>query len=311
MTNEKRRRFLVVARVGDMSLHKHWLGEPGVPRNWDLSLNAFGSDLTRVQDGDLPLVIDRGTRMDSLARQFRAQPELFERYDYILTPDDDMLLGPSDFDRLFEISVEHDLAIAQMSLTHDSYFSHPIVLNVPGLKLRYSNFVEGMTTCFKSSYLRRLIPLFEHHSTGWGVDLVWALTMPDPAFKAAIVDAVQAKHTRAMKTGPLYKQLGAEGRNPEADVDSLTKSFVNFQRGMMIYGAITSDGRRMDASGAARRNAISLLKNATKTNQPMPARRIAMVLARRSILRAGFRPKGLVPKADAPDWLVALCAGTE
>ena len=79
MANPSNRKFLVIGRVGDKSLHKQWLEPASTERNWDLLLNSYGKDQTRVQDGDLPTVVDPGTKWDSIARDLLANPELLEQ----------------------------------------------------------------------------------------------------------------------------------------------------------------------------------------------------------------------------------------
>ncbi|MET0545691.1 MAG: hypothetical protein ABWZ40_05210 [Caulobacterales bacterium] len=300
------RRFLVLSRAGDKSLHKTWIADSSVERNWDLQLNAYGKDESRVQDGDLPTVIDRGTKFDSIARHFRNNPDLLERYDYIAIPDDDLLLSPQAFNRVFEIATEYDLSVAQPSLSLNSYLSHPIVMNVPGFKLRYSNFVEGMACCFKSSYLKRLLPLLENYSTGWGVDLVWTMTMEHPEFRSAVIDEVQVTHTRPMHTGPLYAQLRREKRSPKDDVKKLASNFRNAPRAMFVYGGVLADGREVDGAETMRRNSAHLLKIAHQSPAWIHAYRFGAVMAVRSVTRSKYLPQTLEPTTAAPLWLMSL-----
>jgi hypothetical protein len=96
---ETSRSFLVIGRVGDNSLHKNWIADVSCDRNWDLQLNADGTDEARVQDGDLPTVIDRGTKWDSIVRHLKRHPELLDRYAYIMIPDDDLLMQTRDINR--------------------------------------------------------------------------------------------------------------------------------------------------------------------------------------------------------------------
>jgi hypothetical protein len=308
MSAQRDRRFLVLGRVGDKSLHKHWIDGPAEQRNWDLALNAYGKDEARVQDGDLPTVIDRGTKFDSIVRHVRQRPELLDRYDYIAIPDDDLLLGPEQFNRFFDIVREYNLTVAQMSLTLESYFSHGIVLQIPKFKLRYSNFVESMACCVKTSYFRELLVMFDHYSTGWGVDMVWAMTMKNPNFKSAIIDAVAVTHTRPMHTGALYVQYKAEKRSPIDDVDGLKASFDNFRAALIPYGGVLETGRVVGAAEVMRRTATHLAAVAPRSTNWKKALRFATITAIRSVTDRNYVPPSLIPRAEAPDWLKVLCA---
>ncbi|MDI7862354.1 DUF707 domain-containing protein [Rhizobiaceae bacterium n13] len=286
------RRFLVLARVGDKSLHKSWLTDAPVSRTWDLQLNAYGKNESLFRDGDLPTVFDNGTKWDSIARHFRAHPDLFDRYDYIMLPDDDLLMKAADINRLFEIAVEHDLTMAQPALTLESYLSYPILLRMPGFRLRYSTFLEAMACCIKSSYLRSLLPLFERHSS-WGTDLVWGLLMENPAFRAAIVDEVPMTHTRPLYTGPLYDTLAERRVDPRDEVRVFTASFENLPPGMQIYGGYLANGRRVGPFEVRIRNAIGLLNIAGRSKLRFNSYRMGFALLMRAFTRLRYRPEQL------------------
>ncbi len=286
------RRFLVLGRCGDKSLHRTWTADTGGARTWDLQLNSYAKDPATCADQDLPTVFDHGTKWDSIARHFRARPDLLDRYDYIMLPDDDLLMRAGDINRLFQIVVDHDLTIAQPALTPESYVSYPILLRMPGFRLRYSTFLESMACCLKSSYLRALLPMFERHFTGWGTDLVWATLMPDPAYRAAIVDAVPMTHTRPLYSGPLYKSY-AQGIYPRAEIDSVTGSFENMPDGMHIYGGVLANGRRVGPVAARLLNGAGMLAVGARSRTPLAAARTAAGLLVRAATRASYQPQQL------------------
>ncbi|MFS3135928.1 DUF707 domain-containing protein [Gluconacetobacter sacchari] len=287
------RRFLVLGRVGDNSLHRSWIADRTVARNWDLQLNAYAKDVSRCQDGDLPPVFDYGTKWDSIARHFRANPDLLDRYEYVMLPDDDLLMAAGDINRLFDIAVEHDLTMAQPAMTIESYLSHAVVLRMPGFRLRYATFLESMACCIKSSYLRTLLPMFERHFTGWGTDLIWAMLMRAPAYRAAIVDAVPMTHTRPLYSGPIYDTF-AEGKvDPHEEVRSLMACFENHPRGMHVYGGYLNDGRRVGAFEARIRNAVGLFNIAGRSKLPWNTARLGCAMLLRAFTRMGYQPEQL------------------
>lgn len=288
-----KRRFLVLARVGDESLHREWIANDATPRNWDLQLNVYAKDQSLSFDGDLPPVFDYGTKWDSIARHFKAHPELLDRYEYIMLPDDDLRMKSSDISKLFDIAVEYDLTMAQPAMTHDSYVSHDILLRVPGFRLRYSNFLESMACCIKSSYLRTILPMFERHFTGWGTDLIWTMLMEDPAFRAAVVDEVPMVHVRPLYSGPIYVSFVKDGIDPHQEIKFLTSCFDNHPKTKHVYGGWLTNGRRVGDFETRIRNAIALLWMARRVKNPARAVFKSACMTVWAFTKAGYRPEQL------------------
>jgi Protein of unknown function (DUF707) len=295
---ETSRCFLVIGRVGDNSLHKNWIADMSCNRNWDLQLNAYGRDEARVQDGDLPTVIDRGTKWDSIVRHLKGHPELLDRYAYIMIPDDDLLMQTPDINRLFEIAVEYDLSLAQPTLSIASYISYPILLRCPQFKLRYCNFLESQACCVKSSYLKMLLPMFEKYPTGWGIDLIWTMLMKEPAFCAALVDDVPMTHNRPLFSGPLYNALANKGSDPHRELADVTSSFTNLPGAMIVYGGVLKNGRRVGGSVARLLNGLYLLSVAHRSKLPFNTARTGAAMLLRIFTKLGYRPTQIHP-ADA------------
>ncbi|GGD87246.1 hypothetical protein GCM10011390_02440 [Aureimonas endophytica] len=293
------RRFLVVGRVGDNSLHRHWVADTATERTWDLQLNAYGHDESKIQNGDLPPVIDRGTKWDSLVRHFRAYPELLDRYDYVMLPDDDLMMDVRTINRIFEIVVQYDLTMAQPSLSYESYISYPIVLRSAPFRLRYTTFIESMSCCMKTSFLKRLLPMFEEHFTGWGTDLVWTMLMEDPAYRAAIIDEVSMVHTRPLYVGPIYKTFAAQSIDPQQEIVTLRESFENTPDAMLIYGGVLRNGRKVDGAEARLRNGLQLIASSPRSPKPYDTFRFGAGSLLRIVTRAGFRPEQLRPVAGS------------
>ncbi len=286
-------RHLVIARVGDNSLHGHWIAGGRAARDWDIQLNAFGRQAAALAPGDLPTVVDPGTKLDSLARHLRAMPALLEDYDYILLPDDDLLMGPGDIDRIFAAMRRHDLLIGQPALTPDSHIGHPIFLHCPGFRLRYTDYLEGMACCFRSDYLRQLLPLFERYPSGWGISHLWALLMEAPYRRAAIIDEVRMVHTRPFHSGPLYCSLAAGGISPAAEVAAVRADYAGVPRRMTVYGGLREDGRSCGAGETLWRNGLHLLGAAPAARNRQRMLRKGTDMLARAVLDAGYRPRPL------------------
>ncbi|MDX2275113.1 MAG: DUF707 domain-containing protein [Hyphomonadaceae bacterium] len=284
---------LVFARVGDRSLHKTWI-TPADQRNWDVQLSAFGADMDRVQDGDLPLSIDRGTKWDSIARYFEANPAIVEAYDYFLFPDDDLLFPAGGIDRLFAICASYELDVAQPALDLESYLSYPITSQCTDFDLRFTNYVETMTPCFSRRQLKLVLPLLQKFPTGWGADLAWTMLSDQPAFKAAVVDAVPITHTRPQFAGDIYKTYEKYGMDPRADLSNIQTTYQNLPDKMLVYGAVDHNGRKVGAFEAQMRNGISLLTRARASRAPRMLLRTGIGMCLRSVTQANYRPQHLL-----------------
>lgn len=296
--SERGRRNLVLARAGDRSLHRAWLdGAPA--RSWDLQISFYGTDPATAADGDFAVVVDRGTKWDSICRYLDANPSVLERYDYICMPDDDLRFDPGALDRLFDIAAGHQLMIAQPALNWDSYFSYPITLKSSLFKLRFSNFVECMAPCISTDYLRQILPILRGAFSGWGIDLVWALLMPEPRYRSAIVDAAGMTHTRPLFTGSIYRSLAGSGLKAPDELKATLARYVNPPDRMVVYGGILRGGARVGEMQARLLNGLQLLANAHRAMNSRPAvLRSAAGMAVR--LLAVYEPAQLVPRDPLP-----------
>lgn len=293
MKDNFRRPYLVFARVGRLSLHRTWLVEPKDDRNWDLQLSTYDKGLADLDDGDSPLSYDMGTKWDSICRYFRDQPELLDRYEYIMFPDDDLLFDPGNISRLFAISAQNSLDIAQPSLMPSSHISYPITAHCPDFLIRYSNYIEAMCPVIKTSYLRLLLPSIERWPTGWGQDDIWAMLMPNPVYRAAFIDAAPMIHTRMLYSGEIYKTFKRLGMDPEADLRDVRRSFDKLPKGKLIYGGITAEGKRIGRAAANARNGIHLVRISAAMRCRADAFRVGCGMIARILTRWRYRPAQL------------------
>ena len=223
------RRFLVMARVGDKSLHGKWI-EGGI-RNFDLYLSYYGSTPGKyAQDADF-FREARGLKYPILYKHLEEERDLIAKYDAVWFPDDDLLIDVDSINRMFDLFCVFNLALAQPALTLNSYFSHSAVLQNKGYILRFTNFVEVMAPVFSPQALKLLSPTFSQVTVGWGLDLLWPhlLREEDASLTMAIIDDNPMVHTRPVGGGDIYKQNLNAGREdmeklsrlyPEAEIDS-------------------------------------------------------------------------------------------
>ncbi len=293
MSDTPQIRNLVFARVGGLSLHRNWLLEAKVSRNWDLQLSTYDEQLSGLDDGDSPLSIDTGTKWDSVCRYLRANPDLLDRYDYIMFPDDDLLFEPNGLSSLFEIMAANDLDIGQPSLLPSSHISYPVTAHCPGFTLRYANYVEPMCPIIRTDYLRTLLPILARWPTGWGQDDIWTMMMAKPAYRAAFIDASPILHTRPLYTGAVYKTFEKLGMNPEGDLQEIRRSFRGLPQPKLIYGGVIQSGRKVGSIEANIRNGLHLLRIASAMRMPRDARRVGYGMLMRTVTQIGYRPAQL------------------
>jgi hypothetical protein len=186
------RRFLVIVRAGENSLHRQWLA--GAERNWDLVVSWYGTE-PYAAVGDERVLNAKGWKWDVLAAQFAAHPELAD-YDYVWVPDDDIETDAASISGLFRLTEQHRLATSQPGLTDDSYFSVLHTMRCASFTLRYTTFVEVMAPCLSRETLRRALPYFADVPAGTGLSHLWTRLDDDNSRRSAIIDAIPMRHTR-------------------------------------------------------------------------------------------------------------------
>jgi len=211
-------RFLVIGRVGDRSLHPHWL--QGAQPLFDVYLSYFGDEPEKYKDQAQYYEQVKGGKWPVLARIVQENPEIMQKYDAVWMPDDDLLIDAHQINRMFQFFMAFELQLAQPALSEDSYFSHSSLLK-PHVQsvLRYVNFIEVMAPIFSKACLTQLTPTLSQSPSGWGLDNLWPNLLNNPDKTAiAVIDAVTVVHTRPVG-GELYKKNPE--LSPKRDVEQL------------------------------------------------------------------------------------------
>ncbi len=237
------RRNLVVVRAGDNSLHPHWLkGESS--RNWDIVVSYFGDDPDLYKTDDLTRIDGKGPKWQGLHALFTNHPEFLKGYDYVLLPDDDLMMSKEDINRLFDICEGYGLEVGHPALTWNSYYAHLVTLRNAGTRLRYTNFVELMAPCLSNAMLDKTWGYFAMTLSGWGLDQAWA-KLAGP-MKMALIDEVAMRHTRPVG-GPNYKALRDKNISPWDEMRDFCREIGVDERPIIeTYGAIVADGRQIN-----------------------------------------------------------------
>lgn len=207
---------LVIVRAGNSSLHPTWLLGPE-ERNWDLVVNYFGKDPDIYRHDDVVRIDSVGPKWPPLHQLLLDHPEYLERYAYIWLPDDDLAMTKHDMNRFFDLCTDHNLELAQPSLTADSPMTHPLLINNTATLIRFTNFVEAMAPCFSTPCLRRAMDTFSESQSGWGIDWLWPDFVNDRENGIAVIDEVIIRHTRPLG-GPNYDAMRAAGKSPRDEL---------------------------------------------------------------------------------------------
>lgn len=190
------RRNLVIARVGNRSLHPHWL-EATKERSWDLYLCPF-QELSVTPDYDCTLgTVISGPKWAGL-RELLNSWNGWQNYEYIWLPDDDILTSQDDVDAMFRLGEALQFNLFAPALQENSYYAHYITMRNRSFAARRVGFVEIMVPCFKTSVLKELLPTLDLTTTGWGwgLDSVWPKLLNYKGL--GVLDSVPVLHTRAV-----------------------------------------------------------------------------------------------------------------
>ena len=222
-----KRKFLIVVRAGDASLHPTWL-EGCAERNWDLLVHSYGSNCSWSDQPGLEVIRAvgsdiQGPKMRAIHSLYTQKRDFFLSYDYICFADDDLAASLETINCMFLLCEHYGLELAQPALTHDSHMGNwGITMENTSFLLRYTNFVEVMCPVFSRAFLDLCAPTFNENLSGYGLDLLWSSWVSSP-WKIAILDACPVRHTRASFSGHLYKMLAEMGVSPDQELIDFIK----------------------------------------------------------------------------------------
>jgi len=209
---------LVICICGDQSLHKVWTDTVG---NFDLFVTYYGeTDRKYINDGRY-YATGKGTKFNILADLTVEFSSVFEQYDSILVPDDDLYITAANWSHFFDLFKTYELEIAQPSIIGWQSFVH--TSNNPNCLLRYTNWVEIMTPCFSKNAFQLCKQTFRENNTNWGIESLWNKLLGAPENKIAVIDDVIALHTRPCFFGDTYWRNNNSFESATAEVAELIK----------------------------------------------------------------------------------------
>jgi hypothetical protein len=124
------------------------------------------------------------------------KPQDFDRFDYFIICDDDVLFGPRFIDNFIAEQQSLDFALAQPARTWRSITDHAIVRRRLFTRARQTNFVEiGPVVSFRRDFLKAVYPFSMESPMGWGYDLAWPVIARELDVPIGIIDRVPVDHS--------------------------------------------------------------------------------------------------------------------
>jgi hypothetical protein len=138
-------------------------------------------------------------------------------YDYFFIVDDDIIIKPTDINKLFDIAKQYNLLICGPSFSKNSKISWAHTLNKPNRLLTYVNMVEVNVPVFNRCALDKLMKVYKPTLIGWGIDIlyIWINGISNKESYAIIHNITCVNphdKDKECKTRELYNIPGAHNR---------------------------------------------------------------------------------------------------
>jgi hypothetical protein len=234
-------RNLVIARVGNRSLHRCWL-DADKPRDWDLYLSPY-QDLAPQPSPDCEVgeVIPgpKWSGMRTLLQRWSG----WRDYDYVWMPDDDIFVSQDTISRMFQAARLLGWDLFAPSLHETSHFAHYFTMRNRSQFARTVGFVEIMVPCFSRTALERLQHTLDLSTTGWGwgLDSLWPKLLGYR--NVGILDGISVLHTRPVgqfRDPELHRRVNEES-------DTILREHACRQE-MTVFRAFGPDLKPVDLS---------------------------------------------------------------
>ena len=225
MEINSKKRNLIILRCGKNSLHRKWID---INANFDLFLLPYENFIAKTEKNCTLFPLMPGQKWPAISKFIRENIDLVSNYDFIMLPDDDLLITVLKLNKLFnQLNIDKP-ALSQPSLSYKSYYSHFITVKFPGLYARETSFVEIMTPIFHIEALTSLLWTFSLNSSGWGLEPLWFKVINSTNFskcksKLIIYDNISLTHTR--KVGGQNRGIGIKDKGPDFERNQLFKKW--------------------------------------------------------------------------------------
>jgi hypothetical protein len=111
---ETGRRYLLLVRAGDKSLHRNWI-DANSERKFDLLVSYYGAQVGRYRDDGEFYHALAGPAWPTYHAIMRDNPQLRESYDYVGFADDDLDADTATWNALFAFCERQGFDLAQPS----------------------------------------------------------------------------------------------------------------------------------------------------------------------------------------------------
>ena len=147
------------------------------------------------------------------AALFIEQCNLHEAYDGYFFLDGDLEFDATRLSHFLSFVHAAGFALAQPSVTRDSYCYWKMAYHQPGFIFRETSFVEVMAPYISRSALAKTYETFTRSISTYGLDLVWPSLIDEGAI--GVVDAFQVRHRDRVDhaSGGFYRYLKSIGIN--------------------------------------------------------------------------------------------------
>ena len=170
--------------------------------------------------------------------------DIFEKYDAIAIPDDDLYITGSDWSRFFDLFHHYEMQLAQPAIY--GWQATTLTATNPEYIVRYTNWVEIMTPCFTQHTFQAMKETFNENSTNWGIDFLWVKLLGNPKTGIGIIDDVTAIHTRPCFFGDTYWRNNNNCNKAIQEIEQVGEKYgINLQD-LLVYGGIKRTKREYD-----------------------------------------------------------------
>ena len=222
----KNRRFLVIAAVGENSLHTSWMGDK-TTRIFDLALVDYHGCPQYKEHAEYYFPM-KGPKWHLISQAAEALGEDLNGYDYVWAPDDDLMMEVEALENFLNTAKEQNFYLSQPALKIESYVGHKLTLQRKGVKWRNTNLVEVMAPLFSQQAFQKFLPLFTKNKSSWGIDIVMSHLALEMGEKPTIVDEYGMVHTRPLnqyKPGLKSGQYANLEKSPQQELQDLLAEY--------------------------------------------------------------------------------------
>lgn len=194
---------LIIAAVGDNSLHPHWIKNLKDTEVW---LIYYGSSIDTFNEYSLNVdksKMKSGQKFPLIGEMVSDNLEYIKKtFSSVWMPDDDILMDCENIHKMFSIVNENRIHLAQPSLKDvNAVWKDLVHSNGPDL-IRMNN-VEIMAPVFSVEFLLEVYDTFAKSQSGWGLDFLWGYLLYEDYVlqtNTSLINGVVMEHTRPVGT---------------------------------------------------------------------------------------------------------------